>query len=213
MQTSDQYTAHGETKLEPHVSSWAKAFIMLSAALLWNAILSRFLWKFLENFRNDGLDWLLLMFFVPLIVIGIILVILFIAAFLEVSNPKFHLVLNSSNLKLGDTVGLRWESSGSLRRLRSLQFTLEGKEVATRSSGQKSMTVESVFYRKQLFTTRLPTGHSIDKIKFTIPSESMHSFEAKHNQFEWHLHVHGEIDRWPDARNKYKLNVRPKEAP
>jgi hypothetical protein len=198
-----------ETKLEPHVSGPGKAFLMLGIAMVWNGVLSTYLWKIFENFNEGSPDWVLNLFIIPFVLFGIFLIILFIDALLALSNPKFQLRISPANLRLGEPFIIGWESTGSLRRLRKLQFTLEGREVATSSSGQKSITVESVFYREILFETRHPREHGSGKVKFTLPANLMHSFKAKHNQFEWHLHIDGEIHRWPDVRNKYELTIGP----
>lgn len=37
----------------------------------------------------------------------------------------------------------------------------------------------------------------------------MHSFEADNNKILWNLDVHGDIKKWPDVKESFKITVVP----
>jgi hypothetical protein len=49
------------------------------------------------------------------------------------------------------------------------------------------------------------------RAELSVPTDSMHSFEAPHNRVLWRLLVKGRIPRWPDVSEEYPILVLPHE--
>jgi hypothetical protein len=119
------------------------------------------------------------------------------------------LTLTPGRPQLGDVLRLEWKITGRAARLGNLLIFLEGREEATYQRGTDTITEREVFATLDLVNTQndweIPQGG----MELTLPSDSMHSFEADANKIIWEIKVAGEIVRWPDIDQNFPITIRP----
>src|SRR5262249_14438753 len=148
-------------------------------------------------------DGCLTVFLIPFVGIGLVLLGLVGYTLLALFNPRPSLKLSSTSVALGDEVEVEWSTEGNVDRVRSCSITLEGREEATYKRGTSTATDKSVFARIELMTSTKGRDLRRGKAKFTIPSDTMHSFKSSNNKIVWSIRVKGEIPRWPDIGEEF----------
>jgi hypothetical protein len=103
-----------------------------------------------------------------------------------------------------------WRFGGRYDRITRLHVYLEAREEATYVRGTDRRTDRSVFFHLDLVDTPKPFEIAIGSAAFTIPPDTMHSLNARHNKIIWELKLHGEIPNWPDVREEFVLQVLPR---
>lgn len=198
----------GERWLKPGIGGKGKFIGALFVALFWNGITSVFVLQVIRGFFEGDPEWFLTLFMLPFVLIGLIMVGAVFYFFIALFNPRVELCLSEARPRLGQQVRLVWRSSGSLHRVERLNIILHGREAATYRRGTDSVTDHSTFFRQVVFETDQPGAHTSGEIDFSIPGDSMHSFDGGSNKIEWRLLVKGSIRRWPDIDEAYPLTVR-----
>jgi len=61
----------------------------------------------------------------------------------------------------------------------------------------------------ELYKTASPTEIASGRVGMVLPHETMHSFEADNNKIIWDLDIRGDIHRWPDVKESFKITVTP----
>ncbi|HVR84288.1 MAG TPA: hypothetical protein VMU54_08255, partial [Planctomycetota bacterium] len=182
-------------------------------AFFWNAIVSVFVVEGFSSWRSGHVDGCAALFLLPFLLVGLGLGILVLYFFLGLFNPRPLLKLNSSSIALGDTVEIEWETAGNVDRVKAFTITLEGREEATFRRGTSTSTDKSAFAVIRLAQSTRGRDLRRGKAKFTIPADSMHSFQSKNNKFVWRIQVKGDIPRWPDIGEEYPLEILPLRSP
>jgi len=198
-----------EVTLEPASGPVAKVIAMTVAALLWNGIVSIFVWQVVEGFRNGSPEWFLTLFMIPFVLVGVALIGGVLYAVLGVANPRPRLVIAPSSPRLGGRLRLSWTFSGAVGRIERLTMTLEGYEKATYRRGTDTTTDRDVFASTTLVDTASEWEIANGTAETDIPVDTMHSFRSDNNAVVWSIHVHGEVPRWPDVIEAFTLEVRP----
>lgn len=199
----------GAYTLKPATSGLGKVIAALAFTVFWNGIVSVFVWQIFVAFEKGRPDWVLTVFMIPFVLVGIVLILYLIQCICALWNPRYTLVLGTSAPRLGQQTTLQWTSTGSIHRLKNLIVTLEGTESATYRRGTRSQTDTCVFHRQILFETDTPAAHPFGDVNLLIPEDTMHSFEGKHNKLEWRITVSGKIDWWPDVNEDFPLTIHP----
>jgi hypothetical protein len=88
---------------------------------------------------------------------------------------------------------------------------LYGRENATYSRGTETVTAQETFFEMEVLSTQDRREIGFGEVGLVIPSDSMHSFEAPSNKIIWEIEVHGDIERWPDVKETFKIAVLPAE--
>jgi len=202
----------GASELKPDSRGLSKLLVALAVALFWNGIVSVFVIEVVGGHRKGDPDWFLTIFMIPFVVIGAGMIVAVFYFLLALKNPKITLHLSESRPRLGESFRLEWRSNRPLKRLRSLEIILEGKEEATYTRGTRSVTDTSRFFRQELFTTDTPAAQNAGELFIEIPAALMHSFDGGNNEITWSLLVEGDIPRWPDLSQSHPLTVRPLES-
>ncbi len=201
----------GTAELKPGAGAWGKFVGVTAVAVFWNGVVSVFLITGAISGTNGGLDWFMLAFMTPFILIGIGLLGGVVYCGLALANPRLWITLSEARPRLGQTVQLRWRSEGALHRVQHLAVLLEGRESATYRRGTRSVTDRVLFHRQVLFETDQPLSHREGGTTLTVPTETMHSFDGGNNRIEWSLAVRGKIPRWPNVNDTYPITVRPRD--
>ncbi len=195
--------------LEPGRGRLGRAAGMLALALLWNGILSVFLWQVVEGFRHGHPPWFLTVFLLPFVLAGLVLLGAFVHAVLALANPRTTITLLTPTPRLGETVRIAWRTSGRVSRLRRLRIRLVGQERATYRRGTTTHTDTSAFRTLELADLRTTSRMRSGEAEVTIPEDTMHTFRGQSNQIVWRLTVSGEIPRWPDVDDSWEVDVLP----
>jgi hypothetical protein len=197
------------TVLEPTASPAAKIAGSLIFSLIWNGIVSVFVYQLVSDWMRGDRDWFLALFLVPFVLVGIGSIAMVGYCVLAAFNPRPQVALDRRTLRLGGAVHIRWRFTGRSGRIQRLKIALEGREEATYQRGTDSHTDRETFTRITIADTT--TQHEIRQGNrdIWIPEDTMHSFAANHNKIVWMLKVNGEVPRWPDVDNEYELHVQP----
>jgi hypothetical protein len=199
----------GPLSLKPQVGPGGKVAGAIFFALFWNGIVSIFVWQAWKGWEQGSPDWFLTIFLVPFVLVGLFAVGLVGNFLLALANPRPRLTLTPGRPRLGDELRLEWRFTGRASRLYSIRIYLEGREEATYQRGTDTITEHEVFATFDLANTQndweIPQG----AVDLTIPSDSMHSFEAESNKIIWEIKVEGKIIHWPDIGQNFPITIRP----
>jgi len=195
--------------LKPQVGPVGKVGGSLFFALFWNGIVSIFVWQAWKGWDQGNPDWFLTIFLVPFVLVGLAS-FGFVGHFLlALANPRPRLTLTPGRPRLGHNFRLGWRFTGRAGRLGHLRIFLEGREEATYRRGTDTITESEVFATFHLLDTEndweIPQG----TVDLTIPSDSMHSFEAHANKIIWEIKIEGDIVRWPDVDQSFPVTIAP----
>jgi len=207
--TEDVAETESPLHLKPQVGPVGKVGGALFFALFWNGIVSVFVWQAWKSWERGSPDWFLTIFLIPFVLVGLAS-FGFVGHFLlALANPRPRLTLTPGRPRLGDELRLEWGFTGRAGRLGNLRIFLEGREEATYQRGTDTITESEVFATIDLINTQndweIPQG----AVELTIPSDSMHSFEADANKIIWEIKIEGEIVRWPDIGQNFPITIRP----
>ncbi len=201
--------ASGRIELKPTASPLGKFFGITFIALFWNGIVSVFVYQAYKAWALGNPEWFLMIFLIPFVLVGALLVFFIFYQFLAVFNPQVALTLGASNLRLGDTLELSWQTRGNVSRLKQLQIILSAKEEASYRRGTDTHTERHTFYEQTLAQSQGQGNISRGSVSMLIPADSMHTFSGNSNKIIWSLKVKGEIPKWPDVDDEYVVNVEP----
>jgi hypothetical protein len=199
----------GPVVLKPRHSPIVKFFGAIFIALFWNGIVSVFLVQVVGGFRRGDPSWGLTLFMTPFVIVGLGLLGLIVYQFLAMFNPRPTLELSSASIPLGGAAELGWRLSGRTRRVREFVVTLRGTEEATYRRGTDTRTDTNTFYEMELYKTSNAMEIAAGRVGVVLPQETMHSFEADNNKIVWNLDIRGDIRRWPDVKESFKITVVP----
>jgi hypothetical protein len=197
-----------EVVLKPKSSPFVRLIGITIVALIWNGII---IIPLSEIYYGKG-ETCLTIFMIPFVIGGIGLIISVIYYFLCLFNPRPKLILSSSPVPMGKEVTIWWKISGSTYVLKDFHIYLEGREEATYARGTTSVTDKEIFSIINIIDTENPEYMKEGSAKFTIPSDSIHTFNAPNNKVLWHIHLNGKIYYWPDIKEEYGIIVLPENA-
>ncbi len=202
-------------ELEPQVSPLGKLFAMLLFACIWNGIVSVFVWQVAQGWWAGRPDWVLTIFMIPFVLVGLALVAGVGYTVLALANPRPHLILTPGHPRLGEELRVEWRFSGKVSRIRHLHIVLKGREEATYQRGTDTVTDKKVFAAYDLVDTANSWEIGKGAASAIVPEDTMHTFEAMHNKIVWTLEAKGVIRRWPDVDDAFPVTVLPlpPEAP
>lgn len=208
---------HGPLELEAGQTPVAQLIAVIAFATLWNVVVGIFVFfVILPSFERGDPEWLVTVFMVPFVLIGLATIGGVVYQFLALFNPRPRLTLTDGHLIPGSEVTLSWQLEGRVGRLRSLTLELEGQEAARYRSGKNTHTDHHVFYTSPVVSRGPLDGKYYGaqrggQTTLSIPQGTMPSFEAGNNRIEWHLKVHGDVPFWPDVNQSFPITVFPPE--
>lgn len=206
------YSASSGDKLvlRPHMPAMYKFWGILAVCLFWNGIISIFIVEMISGFRSGRPEWFLALFLIPFELVGIGTIVGVVYQFLALFNPRVILTVSPGNLYPGSEGHLSWAVKGRAGRIESLLIKLIAREEATCSKEKNNSTHKKTFFEKEFVHTRTPQEIVTGQARFSIPTETMHSFESGHNKIVWLIELRGDIARWPDVSQEYKITIMPK---
>ncbi len=206
----DLFEEPGSVTLAQESSPFGLAFFLLFFALVWNGIVSIFIFSRLENWAklDLGFEDLIL---IPFVLIGIGVFIAAIYNFMAGMNPKPVLVLSRQLIPLGGAAKLQWRFPNGTGSLQKLKISLTGLEEARYRRGTNTYTDTETFCNEVLFETTALDELAEGEVEVIIPTEMMHSFNGGNNKVIWQIHFHGDIPMWPDINAKFPIRVVPHE--
>ena len=187
---------------------------LLLFCIVWNGIIGIGFWSMFEDLLTTGtLDWSLLplLFFLPFLLVGGVLVLITLWTGLGLINPRIEITLDRARVRPGDRLGVGWRFIGKARRVRSLTVELVGREEATYTRGTDTVTDTHDFltlpidHRPELHRELSKQGEALIK----LPATMMHTFHAANNQIRWVLEVTGKVRWWPDVTDEFEVVVVP----
>jgi len=198
----------GRIVLEPAMTPARKLMVLTLVAVFWNGIVSVFVGLLIKEFGRGNVEWILALFLVPFVLIGLLLLFGVAHGFLALFNPRPRLTLGSAQLTLGESTDLDWQFSGSTGRVKQLRIYLEGREEATYRRGTDTSTDKNVFATIEI--ARKPNADP-GRAQLEIPRDTMHSFKSDHNKIVWEIHLQGEIRYWSDVDETFEIEVLPQK--
>lgn len=180
-------------------------------ALVWNGIVSVFVYQAWFTVKAGRPEWMLIVFLVPFVVIGLGSLVGVAAEILRLFNPRIEFVSESGSFYLGKPLRLRYRTHGAVHRIARLRVSLHGVEKASYSQGKSQSTAEHEFHGAVLLETSDSREMMQGRLEAELPADAMHSFQSDHAAIEWRLKVEGTVAQWPDIQDELRLHVQPSE--
>lgn len=180
-------------------------------ALVWNGIVSVFVFQAWRTVEAGRPEWILIAFLIPFVIIGLGALVGVVAEILRLFNPRIEIASEGGDLCLDRPLRLRYRSHGSVHRIAHLRISLHGVEKATYSQGKSRSTSEHEFYGAVLLETSDPREMVQGRLEAELPADAMHSFQSENAAIEWRLKVEGMVSLWPDIKDEHRLHVQPSE--
>ncbi len=186
---------------------------LLAACVAWNGAVSVFVVMAVRSFLAGTPDWLMTLFIVPFLVVGVALVVVFARLLRQAAGIGPTLVeISDHPLLPGKGYRLFLSQSGNLT-LESIEVSLACEEEAVFRQGTNARTESREVFRRSLYACPgaiVRPGEPLEaECDLPIPAEAMHSFRASHNQVQWKLIVRGEIAGWHGFERSFPVVVRP----
>jgi hypothetical protein len=202
----------GTAVLRPKHSPATKLAGAIFIAAFLNGIVSIFVFSVISDLRGGEFDLFKTLFLLPFVAIGLGLVALVVYQVMAMFNPRPTLERSTTTIPLGGVAELRWSFTGQAQRINEFTVTLRGTEHATYRRGTNTYTDKNVFHEMELYKTSITTEIGSGQVGLIVPSDTMHSFEADNNKIIWNLEIHGDIKKWPDVKESFKVSVVPAVA-
>jgi hypothetical protein len=199
----------GPVVLKPEASPRAKFVALVVFMLIWNSIISVFLWDVVSGWRKGSPDWFETFFIIPFLLVGLGLIAGVVYCFLGLFSPRPQLTVSAPVAPLGGSLELEWVTLGRIGSVRKLTIALKGREEAKYTRGTDTVTDEHVFARVPVVEVEDRDTILAGQASLVVPRDTMHSFEAAHNKIIWSIHVHADVRRWPDSKEDYPIVVLP----
>lgn len=184
---------------------------ILGVAAFWNGIVSVFVWQAVAAFRRGNPEWLMTVFLIPFVLIGLVLVF---AVVVAAGAWVISLLVGTVTVEVDDhpfVPGGRYPGRVAQRgpfRLTKVGVELECEEAATYQSGTTESTAKKVVAKHP---AELPEPLPAAPLDFTlaVPADAMHSFEARKNRIEWRVTVWGRVLGVLPFRRSFEVVIRP----
>ena len=210
----NEYSNSGSSKkthLSPKSSPLMNIVGVAFFAIMWNGIISIFLYQVYKGFERKEPEWFLTFFMIPFVLVGILSILALIYTILKTSNPKIIIDISPNKLYPGLQAHLKWEIKGKTEKLRNLSIYLEGREIAKYRRGTNTSTATNIFERVTVTSINDTLSMDYGHARFTVPADTVPTFRAANNSIEWYIAVRGEIKWWPDLLEKFPVKILPNE--
>jgi len=202
-----------DPRLLKRVSSRIGSLIAVGVfAAIWNGGLWFVFVNGIGFFRHRAMglfDWIELIFLLPFLAVGLVLIGVAIYQWMSLYNPKAEITITPGTPKLGGKLDLRWRLTGRIHALRNLKIVLEGREEATYRRGTSTCTDTKSFFILEAASVSHATLMAEGSANVTLPANTMPTFKSPNNRIIWSLRVRGEIPRWPDLNEEFVIDIAP----
>jgi hypothetical protein len=187
--------------------------LWLAACLLWNGIVSLFAVVAVNGLWAGDPDWVLIVFLIPFLAIGIGLVVVFVRQLvLATAIGPTLLEISEQPLCPGRSFDLNLSQTGGLR-IHWLEVLLACDEEATYRHGTNTRTESHRVYQQSVFRReQFDVQHGMPftaRFAAEVPAGAMHSFKSGHNEIHWKFVVRGRVAGWPGFQRAFPVIVRP----
>jgi hypothetical protein len=185
----------------------------LAACLFWNGIVAVFVVVALRGFLKGDPDWVLTVFIVPFVLVGIGLIVFFLRGLVVTTAVGPTLIeISDQPLRPGERYRLFVSQTGRLR-MKSMEVLFVCDEETTYRQGTDTRTetkrvYEQPLVRRERFEVRASAPFEAD-CEAQVPAGAMHSFKSGHNEVAWKIVVKGSPVRWPDYERSFRVIVYP----
>jgi hypothetical protein len=186
---------------------------LAAACVLWNGSVSYFAVAAAGSFLAGQPDWLLTLFILPFLAIGVALIACFVRQLVVTTAIGPTLVeISDHPLVPGGQYRLLVSQSGKLN-VRSLEISLVCREEATYRQGTNARTEAREVRRLAVFRRegfKIGPGDAFEaECSLSVPAAAMHSFRADHNEIDWKLVVRGEVGQRKAFERAFRVIVHP----
>ena len=202
----------GSRVLRPASSRLAGLIAIGIFGAIWNGVLWFLFLPDSGIFRrgSGGLfDWIHLLFMLPFLGVGFVLIGVVIYQWMALYNPKAEVTITPGFPRLGGRLDLVWRLTGRTEKLRNLEVVLEAREEATYRQGTRTSTDKKTFLKIEAASAQDAAAISEGRASVTLPVDTMPTFRSDNNRIIWSLIVKGEIPRWPDLKEEFVIEVQP----
>lgn len=190
-----------------------KLVATLTATAAANAVVAVFVVMAVNNHLRGEPDWLLTIFTLPLIALGMASIVYSVRQILLANAIGATCVeISAHPLKPGEEYQA-FLSQGGRMKAKRLELLLVCEEKATFRQGTNTRTdtrrvmEEKVFQGNDLEIH--PSAPFEKKCPFHVPAHCMHSFKADHNEINWQLVVRARVAGWRDFERSFPVVVYP----
>jgi hypothetical protein len=191
---------------------WALVGTLLACAI-WNGIVGTMLFFAIRSQWFGAADWLLIIFCIPFVGIGLFLIYWFFRQLMVTTGIGPTLLeISDHPLLPGGQYEVFLSQAGRLS-VKSLKLSLVCEEEATYRQGTDTRTESQQVFALELFRREafeIPPGVPFEmQCPLAVPERAMHSFKSTHNRVNWTLLVEGDIAGWPDFRRAFPVIIYP----
>ncbi|HYH63934.1 MAG TPA: hypothetical protein VD866_04480 [Urbifossiella sp.] len=187
---------------------------VLAVALFWNGIVSVFVWQAVAAWLRGNPEWFLMVFLIPFVLIGLVLVFVGIVAagawLIAMLTGVVTVEVDAHPFEPGGTYRGRVAQTG-LCRLRKVGVALVCTESATYQSGTTESTANCEA-ANELAELPEPLPAAPTDFTLTVPAGAMHSFAAKKNKVSWKVSVWGRVLGVLPYGRVFEVVVRPGDS-
>ena len=196
-------------RLKPSATKIGSLIGIVVLAMFWNGIVGLLVSAIFFDAANKILSIFLGLFILPFVLIGLVIILGVIKAFLVLFNPVVEIALSTGAVARGSEVDVAWEVKGNAGRIRRLQIAVVGTESAKYRQGTDIVTATSGFGLIPVADSTEAGSISFGSVAIKIPDGAMHTFTYDNNKITWAIQVKGEIRRWPDVLQTHVFRVKP----
>jgi len=197
------------TFLEPKQQKGMRLFWSVVIAAIVNGIM----WNTVKDFQWDK-DAAMLLFFSVFLLAGLWTVGYMAYNLLMYFAPQVRLMISPESVRKGQETVLAWKIAGGGHRVENLTVLLIGEEEVEYKRGTNTVKESSPFYVETLVEETDLRFVSQGTANILIPADRedlLPTWSTKHNRIKWRLEVHMIIRQFPDAEERYEINVLPVE--
>ncbi|MCA9394233.1 MAG: DUF3592 domain-containing protein [Candidatus Omnitrophica bacterium] len=129
-------------------------------------------------------------------------------AFLALFNPRVRLETESKYVPVGGTLAVNWLLTGNGNKIKEFTVSLVGQEEATYRRGTSTYTDRETFYEHNL-VDHASGAVGGGNVTLKVPDGTMYTWKASNNKIVWLIKVNGVIEKWPDIKEEYEIEVIP----
>jgi len=201
-----KYDVKKYIELKPKVSRKVNFIGLLIFSILWNGIISFPVMELTEGFKKISIFTCFAIGIIPFVLIGLLLAGSCIYYFLKLFNPLPKLVLSCHPLVPGEAAELSWITGTGAGAVKEYRIYIEGREEVKYNDSDDHHTFRTIN------VTETENLYEIEKgsVSFTLPEDTIHSFESEHNKIAWSLHLVGKMKYWIDIHEEFPITILPK---
>ncbi len=197
----------GPITLEASVGPLGKLGGALFLTLFWNGIVSMFVWVLIRDWAS-GPDWIMALFLIPFVLIGLLIASMVPYTLLALANPRPTVRLSRAALKAGESAQLDWTFRGAASRIKALEIALECSKRKTSVSDSEIKSSTSTVREIEILDWGEGYPLEFGSVSFRVPSD-VEPTRSGPDAVSWKLKFQGRIDYWPDAQEEFEIEIVP----